>query len=46
MRQVRAASNAITGLYLTAQVDEVYICYTEFITTISQRPQAVKFLAD
>jgi F-type H+-transporting ATPase subunit gamma len=42
--QVRAASNAITGLYLTAQVDEVYICYTEFITTISQRPQAVKFL--
>ncbi|HVF85554.1 MAG TPA: ATP synthase F1 subunit gamma [Abditibacteriaceae bacterium] len=42
--QVRAASNAITTLYLTGQVDEVYICYTEFINTISQRPQAVKFL--
>ncbi len=42
--QVRAASNAITGMFLTSQVDEVYICYTEFITTISQRPQAVKFL--
>ena len=42
--QVRAASNAITGMFLTSQVDEVYICYTEFITTISQRPQAIKFL--
>lgn len=42
--QVRAASNAITSLFLTGEVDEVYICYTEFINTISQRPQAVKFL--
>ncbi len=42
--QVRAASNAITGMFLTGQVDEVYICYTEFITTISQRPQSIKFL--
>lgn len=42
--QVRAASNAITRLFLTGQVDEVYIVYTEFINTINQRPQAVKFL--
>jgi F-type H+-transporting ATPase subunit gamma len=42
--EVRAVSNAITGMFLTGQVDEVYICYTEFITTISQRPQAIKFL--
>lgn len=42
--QVRAASNAITTMFLTGQVDEIYICYTEFINTISQRPQAVKFL--
>jgi F-type H+-transporting ATPase subunit gamma len=42
--QVRAASNAITSLFLTGQVDEVYIVYTEFINTINQRPQAVKFL--
>ena len=42
--QVRAASNAITSLFLTGEVDEVYICYTEFINTISQRPQSVKFL--
>ena len=44
LEQVRAASNAITGMFLTGQVDEVYICYTEFITTIAQRPQAIKFL--
>jgi F-type H+-transporting ATPase subunit gamma len=42
--QVRAISNAVTGLFLTEQVDEVYICYTEFISAISQRPQSVKFL--
>ena len=42
--QVRAASNAITSLFLTGAVDEVYIVYTEFINTISQRPQSVKFL--
>lgn len=42
--QVRAISNAITGMYLSGAVDEVYICYTEFITTIAQRPQAIKFL--
>jgi F-type H+-transporting ATPase subunit gamma len=42
--QVRAASNAITNLFLTGQVDEVYIAYTEFVNTITQRPQVVKFL--
>lgn len=42
--QVRAISNAVTGLFLTEQVDEVYICYTEFLSAISQRPQSVKFL--
>jgi F-type H+-transporting ATPase subunit gamma len=31
-------------LYLTEQVDEVHICFTEFISTMSQRPQAIKFL--
>lgn len=42
--QVRSASNAITGMFLSGQVDEVYIAYTEFITTLNQRPQAIKFL--
>jgi len=42
--QVRAASNAITGMFLTEQVDEVYIIYTEFISAISQRPLTIKFL--
>ena len=42
--EVRAISNAITGMFLTGQVDEVWICYTEFISVISQRPKSVKFL--
>lgn len=42
--QVRAAANAITGMFLTGQVDELYLCYTEFVSPISQRPQSVKFL--
>lgn len=42
--QVRAISNAVTGMFLTGQVDEVYICYTEFRSVISQKPQAIKFL--
>ncbi|MBV9868301.1 MAG: ATP synthase F1 subunit gamma [Abitibacteriaceae bacterium] len=42
--QVRAASNMITGMFMTGQVDEVYICYTEFVTTMTQRPHSIKFL--
>lgn len=42
--QVRAIANAVTGLFLTAQVDEVQIAFTEFVNTITQRPQVIKFL--
>lgn len=42
--QVRSASNAITSMFLTGQVDEVYIVYTEFVSTLVQRPQSIKFL--
>lgn len=42
--EVRNISNAITGLFLNGQVDEIHIGFTEFINTISQRPQVVKFL--
>ena len=42
--QVRAAANAITAMFLSGQVDEVYVSYTEFINTITQRPQVIKFL--
>ncbi|HEX8552625.1 MAG TPA: ATP synthase F1 subunit gamma [Abditibacteriaceae bacterium] len=42
--QVRAASNAITQMFLSGQVDEVYVAYTEFVNTITQRPQVIKFL--
>ena len=42
--QVRSAANAITGMFITAQVDEVHICYTEFLSPISQRPRTEKFL--
>ncbi len=42
--EVRAISNAITSMFLTGEVDEVYICYTEFKSVISQKPKAIKFL--
>lgn len=42
--EVRNISNAITGMFLNGQVDEVHIGFTEFINTITQRPQVVKFL--
>lgn len=42
--QVRAISNAVTGMFLTEQVDEVHIVFTEFVNTITQRPQTIKFL--
>jgi F-type H+-transporting ATPase subunit gamma len=42
--QVRAIANAVTGMFLTSQVDEVHLCFTEFVNTITQRPQVIKFL--
>ena len=42
--EVRAISNAITGMFLNGQVDEVHVAYTEFRSVISQKPQTVKFL--
>lgn len=42
--QVRAISDTVLNLYLTGEVDEIYFCYTEFINTITQRPQTAKFL--
>lgn len=42
--QVRHIANAVTGLFLTGQVDEVHLAFTEFINTITQRPQVIKFL--
>ena len=42
--QVRDISDTILGLFLDGEVDEIYFCYTEFINTITQRPQTVKFL--
>ncbi len=42
--EVRNIANSVTGMFLSGQVDEVHICFTEFINTITQRPQAIKFL--
>lgn len=42
--EIRAISDAITGMFLTGAVDEVHIAYTEFISVISQRPKVIKFL--
>lgn len=42
--EVKRIADAITGWYLSKTVDEVYIAYTEFISSIQQRPQIIKFL--
>jgi F-type H+-transporting ATPase subunit gamma len=42
--QIRAISNTLTGQFSVGQVDEVYICYTEFVSPLVQRPETVKFL--
>lgn len=42
--QIRAISNTLTGQFSVGQVDEVYICYTEFISPLVQRPETTKFL--
>ena len=41
---VKTIADAITGIFLDGTVNEVYIGYTEFLTTIQQRPTIVKFL--
>ena len=41
---IRAISNTLTGLFGTRQVDEVHICYSEFVSPLVQRPQNIKFL--
>jgi F-type H+-transporting ATPase subunit gamma len=41
---IRAVSNTLTGQFSFGQVDEVYICYTEFVSALVQRPETVKFL--
>ncbi len=42
--QIRAVSNTLTGQFSVGEVDEVYICYTEFVSPLVQRPETVKFL--
>lgn len=42
--EIRTIANAITGMFLTGEVDEVHVCYSEFRSVISQRPKTVKFL--
>jgi F-type H+-transporting ATPase subunit gamma len=42
--QIRAISNTVTGQFSVGQVDEVYVCYTEFVSALVQRPETVKFL--
>jgi F-type H+-transporting ATPase subunit gamma len=41
---IRAVSNTLTGLFGTGQVDEVYVCFTEFVSPLVQRPTTTKFL--
>jgi F-type H+-transporting ATPase subunit gamma len=41
---VRALSSLVQNLFVTRQVDEVYLLYSRFISAISQRPTTVKLL--
>ena len=42
--EIRAISNELTGTFGSGATDEVFICYTEFVTALTQRPGTVKFL--
>ncbi len=44
MAEVATIADALTGFFLDGTVNEVYIGYTEFVTTIQQRPTIRKFL--
>jgi F-type H+-transporting ATPase subunit gamma len=41
---IREVSNTMVGAFSAAEVDEVYVVYTEFVSPLVQRPQSVKFL--
>lgn len=41
---IREVSNTMVGTFSRAEVDEVYVVYTEFVSPLVQRPQTVKFL--
>ena len=42
--EIRAISNELTGSFSSRATDEVFICYTEFVTALTQRPETIKFL--
>jgi F-type H+-transporting ATPase subunit gamma len=37
-------SNLVLDLYKKEEIDEIYLIYTQFISTISQKPEAIKLL--
>lgn len=41
---IRDISNLMVGEFSAGTVDEVHVCYTEFVSPLVQRPQSVKFL--
>ena len=42
--EIRAISNELTGSFSSGATDEVFICFTEFVTALTQRPETIKFL--
>ncbi|MBI3891979.1 MAG: ATP synthase F1 subunit gamma [Candidatus Wallbacteria bacterium] len=42
--EVQTIADAMTGMYTSGKADEVHVAYTEFITTMRQRPHVGKFL--
>ena len=42
--EVQKLAQSMTSIYLSGRSDEVHVAYTEFITTMRQRPLVAKFL--
>ncbi|MBI4865551.1 MAG: ATP synthase F1 subunit gamma [Candidatus Wallbacteria bacterium] len=42
--EVQKIADAMTEIYVSGKADEVWVGYTEFITTMRQKPHVVKFL--
>lgn len=40
----KSIGNLVTNMYLKGMVDEVFLIYTQFISTINQKPEIIKLL--
>lgn len=40
----KSISNLVTNMYIKGMVDEVFVIYTQFISTINQKPEIIRLL--